>query len=310
MEAIDSGTLLIESDLVNTNGTIEAGHGSTVAIEIATINGGLVTVLKGGILEAGGPASLPGFSPGPGTVTGATVTNAGTVSAEDANLTIVGDVTNTGTLDANDATLVVDGAVSGGKATLEGTGEIEFGGASAAKVTFAANSDAILKLDDPLAFTGKVSGLTAGDHIDLTNINFADDPTVRYSSKTHVLTVTDSVSQVTDTIKMKGVFGSFSAQSDGNGGSLITDSPPPANMVAISHDHDAFVFASNLGENTAAKFNAHNDTIDPPKLEFADFAALLDQALQDGAHPMTHDATDIMHHTQALAAQHAHGFLV
>ena len=107
---------------------------------------------------------------------------------------------------------MIDGAVKGGTATLEGTGEIEFGGASSAKVTFAANSDAILKLDSPSSFTGTVSGLAMGDHVDLTNINFADDPTLRYSSKTHVLTVTDSVSQVTDTIKFAGVVGSFSAK--------------------------------------------------------------------------------------------------
>jgi hypothetical protein len=208
MEAVDSGTLLINSqfDLVNTDGTIEAGHhGSTVVLEESTIVGGFVTALHGGIIEAEQVAS---------TITGAVVTNAGTIGAEGANLTIIGDVTNTGTLDANNAALVIDGAVSGGKATIEGTGEIEFGGASAAHVTFAAaNSDAILKLDDPSAFTGKVSGFTTGDYIDLTNINFADNPTLSYSTKTHVLTVTDSVSDVTDTITFKGVVGSFSAQS-------------------------------------------------------------------------------------------------
>ena len=240
IEAINSGTLLIQDvfGLVNTNGTIEAGHDSTVGLEDATINGGLVTVLTGGIIEAGGPV----LRPGSGTITGAMVTNAGIVGAEGANLTIIGDVTNTGTLDANNATLVIAGAVSGGKATIEGTGEIEFGGASAAMVTFAANADAILKLDEPLAFTGTVFGLTTGDYIDLTNINFADNPTISYSSKTHVLTVTDSVSQVTDTITLKGVSGSFSAQSDGNGGTLITDPPPPTNIVGVSHGHETFVF--------------------------------------------------------------------
>ena len=140
----------------NTNGTIEAGHGSTVALEFAQITGGFVTILTGGLLE-----SAPAFSQSlPSTLTEAVVTNAGTIGAEGANLTIIGDVTNTGTLDANNASLVIDGAVSGGKATLEGTGEIEFGGPSSANTTFAANSDAILKLDDPSAFTGKVSGLT------------------------------------------------------------------------------------------------------------------------------------------------------
>jgi hypothetical protein len=229
--AVDSGTVLLRDKfgLDNTDGTIEAGHDSTVGLENVTILGGSVTVRNGGTIES----EPEGSSQAPSTITGAVVTNAGTVGAEGANLTIIGNVTNTGTLDANNATLVIEGAVSGGKATLEGTGEIEFGAASAAHVTFAANSNAILKLDNPLSFTGTVSGLTTGDYIDLTNINFADNPTLSFSSKTHVLTVTDSVSQVTDFITFKGAIGSFSAQSDGNGGTYISD--PPATVTA-SHD--------------------------------------------------------------------------
>ena len=117
--------------------------------------------------------------------------------------------------------------------------------------------------------------------------------------------MTDNVSHVTDTIKFAGVVGSFSAQTDGNGGTLISD--PPA-TVTVSHD--SFVFAPNLGENTSTNFNAHNDAIDPGKSEFADFAALLAQEHQDGAISIAHDATDIMHHAEALTAQHAHHFLV
>jgi hypothetical protein len=67
--------------------------------------------LKGGILEAGGPVSVP-FGLGAGAITGAVVTNAGTIGAEGANLSIVGDVANTGTLDANNATLVISGNVT------------------------------------------------------------------------------------------------------------------------------------------------------------------------------------------------------
>ena len=308
IEATNHGTLLIQSAIDNylntTLGTVEAGNGSIVGLENATIAGGFVTAAKGAIIEAEVAAS---------TITGAVVTNAGTVGAEGANLTIIGDVTNTGTLDANNATLVIDGAVSGGKATLEGTGQIEFGGASSAKVTFAANSDAILKLDhqsvgDPSAFTGTVSGLNTGGFIDLTNINFADNPTLSYSSKTHVLTVTDNVSHVTDTIKFVGVVGSFSAQSDGSGGTFISDPPPAAtNMVTVSHDQ--FVFASPLGENGGKATNAnvqHNEPIDFPHQggEFVDLAALMAQAHAEGAHLMAApDAID-MHHAAALAAHH------
>jgi hypothetical protein len=299
--AVDSGTVLIQDQfsLDNTNGTIEAGHGSTVVLDEAFINGGFVTVLRGGLLEA----SL--FN-APSAITGAVVTSAGTIGAEGANLTINGDVTNTGTHDANNATLEIDGAVSGGKATIEGTGEIVFNDASSTNVTFAANSDGILKLGDPQAFTGTVSGLANGDYLDFTNINFADDPTISYSSKSHVLTVTDQVTGVTDTVILKGAVGSFSAQSDGSGGTSITD-PPPSNQVAVSHDQDSFTFASNLGENGAANGSPHNDAPDSAQLEFAGLAALMNQDHHDGAVDLTaHDAND---HAAAMA-QHAHHFLV
>jgi hypothetical protein len=293
MAAVDSGTLLFQDAprLDNTLGTIEAGHGSTIGLEEDnSIVGGSVTVMRGGVFEA----ELSGAS----TVTGALVTNAGTVGAEGANLTIIGDVTNTGTLDANNATLVIDGAVSGGKATLEGTGEIEFGAASAADVTFAANSTAILKLDN--SFSGTVSGLTTGDYIDLSNINFADKPTLSFVFKTHVLTVTDTVSDVTDTITFKGAIGSFSAQSDGNGGTFITDPP-----VKVSHD--SFVFAANLGDNGSKPSDApmHHEPIDPshPGGDFADLA-LMGQAHANDVHlTAAPDAID-GHHAAALAAHH------
>ena len=196
IEATQGGTLLIDgvtidNFLTHTKGTVEAGHDSTVGLEGGTIIDGLVTIKNGGIVEGEQGSNL---------ITGAAVSNAGTLGAEGGNLTVIGNVTNaSGTLDANNASLVVDGSVSGGKATIEGTGEIEFGGASSANVTFGASTDAILKLDKPSTFTGTVSGLTTGDYIDFANINFADNPAVSYSSKTHVLTVTDSVFRMSQT---------------------------------------------------------------------------------------------------------------
>jgi hypothetical protein len=304
IEATQGGTLLIENVTIDnflhhTNGTLEAGHNSTIGLENATITGGLVKTLSGAIIEA---------EQGSNTITGAQVKNAGTIGAESANLTIVGDVNNhKGNLDANDGRLVIDGAVKGGTATIEGTGEIEFGGPSSAKITFAANSDAILKLDKPSTFTGTVSGLTTGDYLDFANINFADNPTVSYSSKTHVLTVTDSVSHVTDSIKLAGTVGSFSAQSDGNSGTLITDPPPSTNIVAVAHD--SFVFAPNLGENAGNATNhvQNNEPIDFSHHggELADLAALMVQAHAEGAHLLaTPDAVD-GHHTAVLTGHHS-----
>jgi hypothetical protein len=304
IEATQAGTLLVENVTIDNflhhrNGTLEAGHNSTIGLENATITGGLVKSLSGAIIEA---------EQGSNTITGAQVKNAGTIGAESANLTIVGDVHNhKGNLDANDGTLVIDGAVKGGTATIEGTGEIEFGGPSSAKVTFAANSDAILKLDSPATFTGTVSGLAKGDSIDLTNINFADNPALNYSSKSHVLTVTDKISHVTDSIKFAGTVGSFSAQSDGNGGALITDPPPSTNIVAVTHD--SFVFAPNLGENAGNATNhvQNNEPIDFSLHggELADLAALMVQAQAEGAHLLaTPDAVD-GHHAAALTGHHS-----
>jgi hypothetical protein len=227
IEATQAGTLLIQDVTIDnflngSQGTVKATRQSTVGLENATIVGGLVKALPGSMIEA---------EQGSNTITGADVKNAGTIGAEGANFTIIGDVHNhKGNLDANNATLVIDGAVKGGTATIEGTGEIEFGGGSSADVTFAANSDGTLKLDQPSAFTGTVSGLTTGDYIDLPNINFADNPTLSYSSKTEKLTVSDSVSGVTDTIKFEGSVGPFTTQSDSNGGTLISD-PSAAGMV-------------------------------------------------------------------------------
>jgi hypothetical protein len=305
MEATQGGTLLIDGVTIDNflhhaKGTVEAGQNSTVGLENATITGGLVKALSGSIIEA---------EQGSNIITGAHVKNAGTIGAESADLTIVGDVHNhKGDLDANNATLVIDGAVKGGTATLEGTGEIEFGGASSAHVKFAANAEATLKLDDPLTFKGTVSGFTAGNYIDLTDIDFANKPTLHYSLKKEVLTVTDNVTHVTDTIKFEGVIGSFSAQSDGSAGTLITVSSP-TNMVSVSHCQDSFVFHSHPGENAAANFNAHNDVLDPPHSEFANLAALLTEAHHDAA---VHDGTEIatLDHAMALAAHQAHGFLV
>jgi hypothetical protein len=162
------------------------------------------------------------------------------------------------------------------------------------------------RLEDPATYTGTVFGLTTGTYLDLPNINFADNPSISYSSKSHLLTVTDTVAGVTDTVSVKNASGSFTAQSDGNGGTLITD-PPPSAKVAVSND--AFVFASNLGENPSANFNAHNDGFDPLHSESAELAAMLTQTHEDGINSVAHDVVDLTQHHAALSAQSHHVLL-
>jgi uncharacterized repeat protein (TIGR03803 family) len=112
-----------------------------------------------------------------------------------------------------------------------------------------------------------------------------------------------------------GLFGTTDTGGANNRGTVfeITGSGFSAHKTlgcSVLESHDTFVFAPNLGENTFANFKARDETVDHPKSGFADLAASLAQAHQDGAHPLAHDGADIMDHAATLAAQHAHHFLV
>jgi probable HAF family extracellular repeat protein len=116
------------------------------------------------------------------------------------------------------------GSFDAGQLSID-SGTVEIAAAFSGNVNFATNSRGILKLDQPLSFTGKISGLTAGDYVDLTNINFADHPiTTKYANKTDQLTVTDPHTKVSDTITLMGDYkhSDFTLTSDGSGGTLIT----------------------------------------------------------------------------------------
>jgi hypothetical protein len=89
----------------------------------------------------------------------------------------------------------------------------------------------------------------------------------------------------------------------------ITGSGFSTHKSSVIESHDCFVFAPKLGENTSIHSNVHDERIDHPKSEFAQFAALLSQVHQDAAN-LPHDASDPMHDAATLAAQHAHHFLV
>ena len=122
--------------------------------------------------------------------------------------------------------------------------------------------------------------------------------------------MTDSVSHVTDTITFKGPVGSFSAQSDGSGGTLITDPTPSPTIATVSHGQDAFVFASHLGENATTYVNVHNDALDLSHSGFAELAAITTQAHEDGANWAPHDAgDDIMQHSAASSSHDYHFFV-
>jgi autotransporter-associated beta strand protein len=190
-------------------------------------------------------------------------------------------------------------------------GTVEIAAAFSGNVDFSANSHGFLILDQPMSFAGIVSGLTTGDYIDLTNIDFADHPTIQYLSKTHQLTVTDPHTKVSDTITLDGDYkrSDFVLSSDGSHGTLLAVQTsqhgnhngnnggvaPVTNSVTISSSaqHDTFVFAPNFGQNTINNFNAHNDTIQP-HTELPNFGAVLVDASEIDVVPQS----DVTLHNQ------------
>ena len=78
--------------------------------------------------------------------------------------------------------------------TISGTSEAEIFGASSQNVTFAAGANGALKLDTAQSYTGNISGLTAGDTLDLANIAFGANTTVGFSGSatSGVLTIADA----------------------------------------------------------------------------------------------------------------------
>jgi len=163
-ENVITGTVA-DVTLTNVDNTIAgAGH----------LGDGVMTLVNEGTIIATGTNSLD-----IDTGTNA-ITNSGTFEATGAGgLVIHSDVINTGLLWANDGDVTIDGNVSGnGSALISGTATLAFAHASAETTTFAAGATGTLILGDSFNFSGTVSGMTADDHIDLLDFNFASAPTL------------------------------------------------------------------------------------------------------------------------------------
>jgi hypothetical protein len=108
-------------------------------------------------------------------------------------------------------------------------------GGSAGSVLFA--SGGILQLDSLMAFGGTISGFHLGDEIDLRGLAFTSGTTnlswTQLTSGANASgTLTVSSGAAVETLTLLGQYsqGSFSATSDGHGGTVITD-PPAGAMI-------------------------------------------------------------------------------
>jgi len=131
------------------------------------------------------------------------VTNTGTLEANaTGELYIASPVTNSSGKLIAYGELVAAAAVTGGTATIEDAGTVEFGSASSAATTFAAGSTGELILDDGAHYTGTVSGFGTTQSIDLPNVQFA---TVSKSYSSGILTVKDTSGDIAK-IKFSGSY--------------------------------------------------------------------------------------------------------
>ncbi len=194
------------------------------------------------------------------------------------NLTIGGNLFNSGLLDVNKGTTVeVEGSggisnhgsidVAGGSltskalsgaATVEDGGDLEFGKASTASVTFGSGSNT-LKLDDSKQFAGTISGLTNSDTIDLADLCYTSGKmTATYSGTASGGTLTLSNGATSVKLALVGDYtnSTWTLSSDGKGGTDLVD---PTSSSGSTSSADSAQTNANTGavvSSVAASANA------------------------------------------------------
>lgn len=121
-----------------------------------------------------------------------------------------------------------------GNITLSGGTNAELFGASLANVSFDNGSTGTLRLDASSQFSGTVAGLALGNYVDLADLAYQGNSAPVYSSSgTNAGSVAVTEGTTTINVALLGSYlaNSFVASSDGHGGTLITDPPPPPQVM-------------------------------------------------------------------------------
>ena len=137
---------------------------------------------------------------------------------------------------------VASGSATNSALTIANGATVEIDGPSAQSVTFA-GATGTLKLEDPQAFTGLVSGLTGADAIDLSG--FAYDGSVKASylgdAAGGTLTVTDGAKTAHIALSGNYLSSTWTLSSDGKGGTTVVDPTTSANWQTLSVGAGGFV---------------------------------------------------------------------
>jgi hypothetical protein len=236
IEAMGPGSLVIGKTTIANAGDLVEANGF-VELALSTITVGTVSVAAGAVLK-GEAASA---------ISGATVTNAGTLVGAGCGLTITGDLGNSGLIEADKGDLTITGT---GQARI-GAGVLEVDGTFSENVTFADAGPGTLILGESAAFTGTILGLsrTGANQIDLKDIAYNAADTVAYSAKTGSVTVSNASGAVLATIKLKNSYaGSTFTLSDGGVDGTVLNDPrtAPFTSAMASFSAPASPVASTL----------------------------------------------------------------
>ncbi|HXV00454.1 MAG TPA: hypothetical protein VG166_08145 [Caulobacteraceae bacterium] len=155
------------------------------------------------------------------------ITNAGLIeSAGTGQVLVKSAVVNSGTLYARNGTLALEGAVTGAGLAEIRSGVLDLRGAFGEAVTFLAGATGQLRLDDWIAFTGTVAGLskTGANSLDL-GLFTLPGAHASYNGTTAAGVLTVANGTQTAHIKLTGNYigATWILTSDGHGGTKVVD---------------------------------------------------------------------------------------
>ncbi|MEO7026763.1 MAG: hypothetical protein ABI056_04330, partial [Caulobacteraceae bacterium] len=161
----------------------------------------------------------------------AAIVNAGVIEASGAGGVVIASAVNGGgRLEANGGTLVADATVAASQSGVIAAGVLAFGASFAGAVSFTGSAGE-LRLAQSQTYTGSITGFAAGggDKLDLRDIAFVSPTEASYSGTASkgVLTVSDGTHTAKITLIGDYLGDTFTAASDGAGGTAITASAAP-----------------------------------------------------------------------------------
>ncbi|TPK95517.1 hypothetical protein FJ938_27945 [Mesorhizobium sp. B2-4-14] len=245
--------------------TISAG---TFALAGGSLAAGAISIASGGVLQISQTyLALAEAIANNGAITLASATSKGITASFNGTLTGAGTMTV-----QSGATAVIGTAVSGsGSFTLTNNGNLEFVSADSENVTFASGATGTLKLDHSLTapFTGKISGLSPNNAVDLADLKFTKkNMTAIYTGNTTggLLTVSNGSQSVTLNLLGDYTHSAWTLSKDSGSGTLVVDpstaqAPPLVASATESHSPDIALLVNYMASAFPVSGNGHGSSL-------------------------------------------------